>query len=72
MNNSLSVRRKRKPLLPTGPITCGFDEEGGNKAKTEKIADITFLTKNGMKFLCQHETFGLCPLKGSKNLHSPG
>ena len=21
---------------------------------------------------CQHETFGLCPLKGSKNLHSPG
>ena len=26
----------------------------------------------GMKFLCQHETFGLCPLKGSKNLHSPG
>ena len=41
-------------------------------AKVQWLCQIAICRHCRDGFLCQHETLGLCPLKGSKNLHSPG
>ena len=52
-------------------------EKSKQSAKVQWLCQITscrhyIFNKKREEFLCQHETLGLCPLKGSKNLHSPG
>ena len=66
---------RQKHLTYSGQGKSKSKEKSKQSAKCKGamvMSNCNLPTLPGWNFLCQHETFGLCPLKGSKNLHSPG